>query len=179
VTTFTRIEENDADGNALPSRYYPVDIGTSTTSFVAEAGRLDPYVRDQGTLEALNVVGEGGSTTYATDSEWDLTFTTTNGIPADGYIKVEFPSEVVMTPASTMSGGTCTDGWTCPETDATPSEIIYKVPDEVPAGENITITLVGITNPRTTKPTGTFRITTYDTDKESEIDVGYDINTFM
>lgn len=84
-----------------------------------------------------------------------------------------------MTPASTMSGGTCTDGWSCPESDASPNQIIYKVPDEVPAGETLTITLVGITNPRTTKPTGTFRITTYDTDKESEIDVGYDINTFM
>ena len=83
-----------------------------------------------------------------------------------------------MSPASTMSGGTCRE-WTCPEDDATESVIVFKVPDDVPAGENITINLVGITNPRTTKPTGVFRITTYDTDKESEIDVGYDINTFM
>jgi hypothetical protein len=179
VTTYTRIEEYDTAGNALPSRYYPVDKGDSDTSFIAEAGRLEPYDRDQGTVTALYVTGEGGSTTYATDSEWELTFTTSHGVPAEGYIKLEFPQEVVMSPASTMSGGTCTDGWTCPETDATESQIIYKVPDEILPGENITINLVGITNPRTTKPTGTFRITTYDTDKESEIDVGYDINTFM
>jgi hypothetical protein len=83
-----------------------------------------------------------------------------------------------MSPSSTMSGGTCRE-WTCSDTDATESIIIYKVPDDVPAGENITINIVGITNPRTTKPTGTFSITTYDTDKTSEIDVGYDINTFM
>lgn len=53
-----------------------------------------------------------------------------------------------MSPDSTMSGGTCRE-WTCSGDDATESIIIYKVPDDVPAGENLTINLVGITNPRT------------------------------
>lgn len=63
ITTFTRVEET------VP-RFYPVDIGESRDSFIAEAGRLEPYNRAQGTIEALEVAGEGGSTTYATNSEW-------------------------------------------------------------------------------------------------------------
>jgi hypothetical protein len=63
ITTFTRIDET------VP-RFYPVDIGESRDSFIAEAGRLEPFNRAQGTIEALTVAGTGGSTTYASDSEW-------------------------------------------------------------------------------------------------------------
>jgi len=56
--------------------------------------------------------------------------------------------------------------------DATESQIVFRVPSEIPVGQEIKLELTGIGNPRTTKPTGTFKIIMYDVDKTSEIDIG-------
>lgn len=78
-----------------------------------------------------------------------------------------------MMPQSTVSGGTCRK-WKCPETLATPNVIFFIVPAEVPGNAEIRIDLVGISNPRTTRPTDSFHIITYIEDGKSEIDKGYD-----
>jgi len=165
VTTFTKIN----------GEFYEVDNGETTSSFIAEAGKLLPIDAENGESKPLIV---SDPITFYKKATWTLRFRAAHTIPATGYIKVDAPPEVVFSPDSTMSGGTCNQ-WSCPKEDATETQIVFRVPNEITAGQVIKIDLTGIENPRTTKPTGTFQVTTYDTDKTSEIDIGYDQNTAM
>jgi len=165
VTTFTKIN----------GEFYEVDNGETKKSFIAEAGELLPIADADGDGKPLIV---SDPVTFSKTATWTLRFRAAHRIPGTGYIKVEAPPEVVFSPDSTMSGGTCNQ-WSCPKEDATSTQIVFRVPNELAAGQEIKIDLTGIENPRTTKPTGTFKITTYDTDKTSEIDIGYDQNTAM
>lgn len=75
------------------------------------------------------------------------------------------PDDVKMNPSTSVSGGTCSK-WSCPGNLATESEITFVIPSEIPANTEIIIDIVGIDNPRTTRPTGTFRVTTYTQEKD-------------
>lgn len=83
-----------------------------------------------------------------------------------------------MNPSTSVSGGTCAKGkWSCPGKSATKNEIWFIVPEDIPANKEIKLDLVGINNPCTTRPTGTFKVTTWTPDGKFKIDDGYDSNT--
>jgi hypothetical protein len=102
--------------------------------------------------------------TFYKESTWTLTF-----ITKGGYIRVDVPKEINMNPSTSVSGGSCRK-WSCPEKMATNKVIWFLINEELPANKEIKIEIVGIDNPRTTKPTGVFHVTTYDSDKTSKID---------
>lgn len=83
-----------------------------------------------------------------------------------------------MNPNTSVSGGTCSE-WSCPGKKATKNEIWFVVPKDIPAGEEIKLDIVGVNNPGTTRPTGTFKVTTFTPDGKFKIDDGYDTNTQM
>lgn len=88
------------------------------------------------------------------------------------------PAQVSLSPSTTISGGSCRK-WSCEESDITKDTVIFKLTEPIKRQTDVSIDIVGILNPRTTQPTDTFKIITYDTDKVSEIDTGYDSNTAM
>jgi len=103
VTTFTKID----------GEFYEVDNGETKTSFIAEAGKLMP-VADPDVKPLIVDI----PMTYNKNSIWTLRFRAAHRVPATGYIKVEAPPQVIFSPDSTMSGGTCNQ-WSCPKEDAT------------------------------------------------------------
>lgn len=158
IITYTQID----------GKYYVVDEGET----------VDSFIPGPGDIRATAPVTVSNPITWNKDSTWTLKFTCTNTVPKGGFIKVMLPAQVTLTPATAISGGTCSK-WTCETADVTSSQIIFQTTEDVKGGDDISIDIVGIQNPRTTQPTDTFKITTYFTDKVSVIDSGYDSNTAM
>lgn len=145
-----------------------MDKGASDDSFVTVPGNI----RSTQPLKVTDPI------TFYKDSTWTIKLITENIVTKGGYIKVEVPEVINMNPSTSVSGGSCRK-WSCPEKMATKKEIWFLINEDLPANKEITIDIVGIDNPRTTKPTGVFHVTTYNQDKVSKIDEGYDSNTQM
>jgi len=81
---------------------------------------------------------------------------------------------VSLIPSSSISGGSCRS-YGCSENDTGVDYIIFTMPnnESIETGETFTIDLVGVVNPRTTEPTGTFHVSTFD-QNGIPIDEGYD-----
>jgi hypothetical protein len=109
--------------------------------------------------------------------------TTANSVPQGGQIRIDLPSDVSLISSSAISGGSCRV-YSCSEANTGADYIIFTIPSTgefsngIEAGSDLIIDLVGVINPRTTEPTGTFHISTFD-DNETPIDEGYDVNTQM
>jgi len=101
--------------------------------------------------------------TYYRDSVWSIRFSTENPVVKNARIRVQFPKDITMNPNTSISGGTCSE-WSCPGKFATEDEIWFIVPKDIPAGEEIKLDIVGVNNPGTTRPTGTFKVTTFTPD---------------
>ena len=91
------------------------------------------------------------------------------------------PPQLVIIQSAVTSGGVCIADKTlaCTLVDTATRTIWIKTSEILPAGTTYTWQITGITNPRDTRPTSIFIITTFDQDGVSEIDSGFDMTTVM
>jgi len=102
----------------IDGKYYEVDEGET----------VDSFVPGPGDVRATSPVTVSNPITYNKDSTWTLKFTTSNTVPTGGYVKVELPPQVTLSPSTTISGGSCRK-WSCEANDITPTSVIFKVTD--------------------------------------------------
>lgn len=86
------------------------------------------------------------------------------------------PPSVKLSPSTTQSSGSCKD-YTC--ISASERDVIFLMQTGWNAREKLILEVGGITNPRSFKETEVFKMTTLDTDAESQIDSGYDLTATM
>jgi len=163
ITTYTQID----------AKFFVVDQGLITQSFVAAAGQVRPS-----TIPMIFSDKELGKE----NATWTFGFRPDHEIPANGYLKVTMPKEIVMNPGKTMKNGYCAKigcKWTWPQSNATEKYIIMLMLQRVPAGEHMIVDLAGITNPNTRRPTGQIVVSTFGTDGVSLIDTGFNQSATM
>jgi hypothetical protein len=140
-----------------------VDEGVSLESFIAVPGEI---TANSNTIEVSNPTNDVKSNIY------NLKFTLESEIPKAGYIQVNFPEEIRLQVSSTLSTGSC-KVYTCMNNYATESGVRFLIADGQAKGSEVNLEIGGVTNPRSFKPSGDIVVTSFDTDGESKIDVGY------
>lgn len=110
------------------------------------------------------------------EAVYTLKFTLEDALPKSGYVQIDMPPEVVLSPSSTQSTGSCRD-YTCWE--VTGSSIKFLIQNGLPASQENVLKIGGVTNPRSFKPSGEFLMTTLDIDGVAKIDDGFRISVTM
>jgi hypothetical protein len=130
------------------------------------------------TLTSTNV--QPASLNTGATSVVTLSFTTTNNIPANGKIAVQFPSGFVVTGAT---GGTCSsmDGTFVTSISGQRVTITRQNDGSLQAGGSAeTCTVSGIQNPTTASSTGTYSLATLtSTDSVIDTDTGVTADTIV
>ena len=152
--------------NRIDGQYFVVDSQNVEKSYVATTGKVYP----EGTIVIPNAQNNERANIYSFEFELE------DELPKAGYIQIDMPESVKLSPSTTQSSGSCKD-YTC--IDATESTVIFLMQEGWKANTRLTLRVGGITNPRSFKPTDKFTMTTLDTDQESQIDSGYDLTATM
>jgi hypothetical protein len=116
--------------------YYEVDTMALPTSFTGTTG----VVSSTFPIEITNPINYGSNSIYT------LKFITENDIPANGFIRVKAPSQILIDINTTKALGTCATSKCTESTDKT--QIIYLIPERSIKGTLITVQMGGLTNPR-------------------------------
>ena len=96
-------------------------------------------------------------------------------MPDGGRIEIYIPEPFEIFENIITSSGTCASA-TC-IVNVEDRIVEWTITEDIPDGSQIQFELQGVRNPRTTQTTGTFFITTRDTNLVSEIDSGYNMAT--
>ena len=152
--------------NYIDGEYYTVDTQTEPTSFTAIPGKIS-------NVGPIVIIDAENSMKYA---QYNLKFITEDSLPTSGYVLVEFPPEIVLNPANTLSSGSCKK-YFCSE--VTENSVKFLILEGLKPLTEYTLEIGGATNPRTFKPTGKFKITTLDIHGVTPIDIGFEISTAM
>jgi len=138
ITTFTKINGD----------FYVVDNGETKSSFIAEAGKIVqtdlnefPFYTEVDKIVPTDLT-ESLIINFGNNNTWRLIFSAEHTIPASGYIKVMAPKEVSFSDL-TFSSGSCKK-WSCPKEGANRDTIVFRVHNEITAGQEIAIDLAGI-----------------------------------
>lgn len=158
VTTHLLFDDGD---------YYQVDTYSMPSSFTASTG----------TITASGAVQVTSPVTYGTESIYTITITAENAIPPNGYIVVYIPPQIGADVNTIKATGTCTVR-KC-TTDTNEYQIVYLIPEGVPAGQSITLEIGGLRNPRSIRPSDAIVVITMDPDGTSQIDSGFDMPVTM
>lgn len=129
-----------------------------------------------GKVEASGPIKIDNPQNGASKALYSFRFTMEDGLPESGFIQIDFPPDVVLLPSTTRSSGSCRD-YTCIQVDDKSVKLFF--PDGLPKDTVHTLTVGGALNPRSYRPTGEFKITTYDIDGIHIIDEGYKIKIAM
>jgi hypothetical protein len=175
VSTYIKWEDN----------YYLVDEGTEEVSFTAKTGQVvtNPDLLKEPNAQPIKIDKPQNS---VVNTEYTFSFTLEDAIPNSGYLRITFPELVTMSSSTTQSTGSCIQ-FACnfPERDfdaeeEVPQRIVEILYPEGLAADDIhEVTIGGISNPRSFKPTGKFFFETLDIDKTSPIDIGFNAETAM
>lgn len=152
--------------NYIDGEYYAVDTQTEPTSFTAIPGKIS-IVGEIEIIDAENAMK---------DAQYNLKFISEDSLPTAGYVLVEFPEEIVLNPAHTLSSGSCKKYY-CSE--VTENSAKFLILDGLEPLTEYTLEIGGATNPRTFMPTGNFKITTLDIHGVTPIDIGFEVPTAM
>ena len=142
-----------------------MDYGKAEASFVAVTGN----VIQTAPIEVIDPVTYGSTSTYI------LRFICESIIPDGGRIEIYIPEPFEIFENIVTSSGTCSSA-TC-NVDVDDRTVEWTITEDIAPKTPIQFELKGLRNPRTTETTGTFFITTRDTNLVSEIDSGYNMAT--
>jgi hypothetical protein len=114
---------------------------------------------------------------YLDNAIYTFTFSEVSMVPKDGYIRIDFPADVKFNNELILKTATCDPALTrCEISDHSTQSIRIQTIKEVAKSEEVVVSLGGIKNARSYIPSGSFEITTFDTDGVSLIDNGYNKN---
>lgn len=131
------------------------------------------YTATTGLLSADKNLSIDNPLNFAENTAYLFSFSEDSVVPKNGYLKIDFPANLVFNPNLTLTTKTCATT-TC--TLFQNSSIIIKTTEQTNKSQSVLVTLGGIKNPRSFMPSQTFIITSYDTDGASLIDIGYNQN---
>ena len=87
-------------------------------------------------------------------SNYELVIVPQSAIPVGGIIEISVPPTISLRAEDVNSGGVCTDPkLACLEVNPDTNIIKIKTQEEIPLNMPYTLTLVGLDNPRSLKPT--------------------------
>lgn len=116
-------------------------------------------------------------TNYADDAVYTFIFSENSMVPEGGYIRIDFPDDVIFDPETILKVESCDPTvTTCTVAPENERSIIIKTIAQVEREVQVKHNLGGIKNARSFAPSGTFKITTFDTDEVSVIDIGFNKN---
>jgi len=146
---------------------YVVDTSQSSTSFVATTGLLS----------ADKDLEIDKPTNYADNAVYTFIFSENSLVPEGGYIRIDFPDDVIFDAEAILKVESCDPAVaTCTVASDNERSIIIKTITQVEREVQVKHKLGGIKNARSYAPSGTFAITTFDTDSVSVIDIGFNKN---
>jgi len=144
-------------------KFYVVDTQTVDYSFTATTGLLTSE-KDIIIDKPLN---------FADNAVYTFTFSEDSMLPKGGFIKIEFPPEIYFNQRVAMTAGTCAQTKCQVFGDRT---IIVQTAQMTPKNKIVAVEIGGVKNQRSFNPSGSFTITTFDTDGVSLIDIGFKKN---
>ena len=147
------------------TNFYVVDRKTEATSFTATTGLLT----------AEQDITIDNPTNYQDDAVYSFIFSEDSMVPLGGYLKIDFPEDVVFTEEVALKTEVCATT-ECELDTLNKKSILIKTTEEVAKKDSVTVKIGGIKNARSFQPSGSFKITSIDTDKKSLIDIGFNKN---
>jgi len=116
--------------------------------------------------------------TYNRNTIYTLNFRCDHTVPTNGYISVTIPDDITLNTSSARSNGSC-GTFSCSLSSDEKTISFKSTLGELPGETDLTIQIGGVTNARSTRTSGLFSISTYDTDQTSLIDEGSDMTVQM
>ena len=136
--------------NFVSGSYYLVDTGSQSTSFTPTASTFTSVTSD--------VVADI-LTTYSQSAKYTFTFVLSKAFNSGSFLSIDAPTEV----GSSTSSPTCFQGATSFSQCTISSGVItMKITTNNAAGSEVSFSVTGFRNPRTTKKSSTFSLATFD-----------------
>jgi hypothetical protein len=152
----------------LFEEYFTVDKSTFPSSYTPEPGAISG--------EGQIVIDEPRNNAVGTT--YKFSFKLESSVPSQGYLLLQFPEEVKIDASTARSQGDCKVIF-C--TEVTDHDVRFLIPKhkagEFSAGQTVTLSVSGVYNMRSFKPSSEFKITTFDVDGRSKIDIGYNLKS--
>jgi len=96
-------------------------------------------------VTAVGTLKINNPTNYAKSNIYSMTFKLEDVLPKAGYVLITVPSDVLLSPSTTQSSGSCKI-YTCTFADS--KSVKFLMQAGLPLGTEITLDVGGVINPR-------------------------------